>query len=562
MKKLDIHRLLYEFIKSHKVLFLLYLISTIILYPINYVSIPSYYGNVINSFKDNKQAKFVSYVKWLLGAYVVSWALENFVLYLQYHIVPDFSEFATGKIFGFILDHYEMDFENIHTGEILSKIIRMPGILFEYVDVFRIEFLKEFFVLITAVYNYYQVSLPVALTYLVFVTVNYVYMYVMYNIFYKFNLKTNRIQDRMYEYLVDCFNNLATVYSFNQTQTEMDRFYDFSFKPYKGIMSDNLRVYLYGDMFWGLVTVSMFVVMNALVYRAYQNKLINAEKLISTFVISYSILRLYEKAEGSAQRLALVYSQIGDTEAFFNKVSSYNFNAHKNTASNKRFVNGNIVFRNVYHKYDPSGETFVLDNINLEIAKGEKVALVGQIGSGKSTLVKLLLGFQPIQMGTVTIGGVNVNDISNTELRENIFYIPQKPKLFNRTLYENVVYGLKTKPSREDVGRLLRDLSLDEIAQTFQEKMDVEVGVDGNALSGGQRQVVWLLRSFYRQSKILVLDEPTASLDPHNKESMVSVIKKLAAGKTVIIISHDHIDSMFRKVELKNGRLVQATFFD
>ena len=80
--------------------------------------------------------------------------------------------------------------------------------------------------------------------------------------------------------------------------------------------------------------------------------------------------------------------------------------------------------------------------------KGENVAFVGQIGSGKSTMIKLLLGFQPLRMGHITIGGVEVNDISNKELRKYIFYIPQIPKLFNRTLYENIIYGIDTKPSK------------------------------------------------------------------------------------------------------------------
>jgi ATP-binding cassette subfamily B protein len=91
--------------------------------------------------------------------------------------------------------------------------------------------------------------------------------------------------------------------------------------------------------------------------------------------------------------------------------------------------------------------------------------------------------------------------------------------------------------------------------------MDQEVGVDGNALSGGQRQIVWLLRSFYRQSKILVMDEPTASLDPANKELMITVIKKMSMGKTVIIVSHDHIDHAFRKIEMRQGRLVDTSYF-
>jgi ABC-type multidrug transport system fused ATPase/permease subunit len=275
------------------------------------------------------------------------------------------------------------------------------------------------------------------------------------------------------------------------------------------------------------------------------------------FIVIFSIVRLYEKSETSSKAIASVYGQIKDTEDFFNNISK--FNKNENKTNKYKFRNGNIVFRNVYHKYE---DKFVLENINITIEKGEKVALVGQIGSGKSTLIKLLLGFQKIEMGSIEIDGININDIPNENLRENIFYIPQKPKLFNRTLYDNIVYGLNKPPSKEEIVGLLRDLKLEDIATVFEEKMDEECGVDGNSLSGGQRQIVWLLRSFYRNSRILVLDEPTASLDPKNKELMVSVIKKMSIGKTVIIVSHDNIDAMFRKIQLKNGRLVSSSYFD
>ncbi len=557
MDLLNIHQLLYIFITNNKMIFIVYLILTVLLYPIHYVSIPDYYGMVINSFKDKRQNKFIYYIKILFAAYIASWLLESAILWAQYRIVPNFSEYATGSIFEFIMEHYELDFENIHTGEILSKIIRIPNILFEYIDVVRIEFLKELFVLFTAMYKFYTVSNTALFVYLFYVVINYIFIYIMFKVFSKYNVKTHKLQDRMYEYLVDCFNNLTSVYSFNQKEKEMDRFHNVTFKDYKDVMKQNWLMFIRGDLFWGGVTVSMFVVMNYILYTAYLDKKIDSDKLVSMFIVTFSIVRLYEKSETSSKAIASVYGQIKDTEDFFNNISKYNKNENK---TNKyKFRNGNIVFRNVYHKYE---DKFVLENINLTIEKGEKVALVGQIGSGKSTLIKLLLGFQKIEMGSIEIDGISINDIPNDNLRENIFYIPQKPKLFNRTLYENIVYGLNKPPSKEEVVQLLAELKLDDIAKVFEGKMDEECGVDGNSLSGGQRQIVWLLRSFYRNSRILVLDEPTASLDQTNKDLMVSVIKKMSVGKTVIIVSHDNIDPMFRKIQLKNGRLVSSSYFD
>jgi ABC-type bacteriocin/lantibiotic exporter with double-glycine peptidase domain len=512
---------------------------------------------VINSFKDDNKSSFVYFVKMLLGAYVLCWFLEMCLYKTQSAIFPDFAEYTTGSIFEFIIDHYELDFENIHTGEILSKIIRMPGILADCLQVFGIEFLREFLVSITAIYTYYSVSTLTMTVYIGYALFYYIFIYLLFKYLLVYDIEKNKSQDIMYESLVDCFNNFSSIYAFNQQPQEKKRFYDFIFKDFKERVIESWTKYLSASSFWGGVTVSLFVSLNYLIYREYKRKGINAEQLISTFIVTFSIIRLYEKAVSNSDKYSDIYGKVLDTEIFFNDISSYNKNDKK--TNTELFKNGDIVFKSIYHKYK---NQFVLENINIHIEKGEKVAFVGQIGSGKTTLIKLLLGFQPLTMGNITVGGMDVNQISNAQLRENIFYIPQKPKLFNRTLYENITYGIEKKPSKESILRLLDDLKLNDIRTVFEGKMDHSVGVEGNELSGGQRQIVWLLRAFYRQAPILVLDEPTAALDPATKLLVMDIIKRINVGKTVIIVSHDPIDSSFRQIKLKKGRVIQETFFN
>lgn len=556
MEFLSIYSILVSFMKKNSLIFIIYFLITILLYPFHYIIIPKYYGMVINSFKDKSKA-FVYFVKMLLGAYVLCWILEMCLYKTQSVIFPEFAEYTTGSIFEFIIDHYELDFENIHTGEILSKIIRMPGVLADCLQTFGVEFIRELFVSITAVYTYYSVSTLTMSVYIGYAIFYYVFVYFLFKYLLGFDIEKNKAQDKMYECLVDCFNNFSSIYAFNQQPQEKQRFYDFIFKEYKERVIMSWSKYLNAASLWGGVTVSLFVSLNYLIYYEYTQKKIDAETLISTFIVTFSIIRLYEKAVLNADRYSDIYGKVLDTENFFNEISRYNMNANKKNIN--RFKNGDIVFKGVYHKYK---DQLVLENIDIHIEKGEKVAFVGQIGSGKTTLIKLLLGFQILNMGKITIGDMDVNHISNTQLRENIFYIPQKPKLFNRTLYENITYGIEKKPSKESILLLLDDLKLQDIRSVFEGKMDQSVGVEGNELSGGQRQIVWLLRAFYRQAPVLVLDEPTAALDPATKILVMDIIKRINIGKTVIIVSHDPIDSSFRQIKLKKGRVIQETFFN
>jgi ABC-type bacteriocin/lantibiotic exporter with double-glycine peptidase domain len=433
----------------------------------------------------------------------------------------------------------------------------MPGVLADCLQTFGVEFIRELFVSITAVYTYYSVSTLTMSVYIGYAVFYYVFVYYLFKYLLGFDIEKNKAQDKMYECLVDCFNNFSSIYAFNQQPQEKQRFYDYIFKDYKERVIMSWSKYLNAASLWGGVTVSLFVSLNYLIYYEYTQKKIDAETLISTFIVTFSIIRLYEKAVNNADRYSDIYGKVLDTENFFNEISRYNMNANKKNIN--PFKNGDIVFKGVYHKYK---NQFVLENIDIHIEKGEKVAFVGQIGSGKTTLIKLLLGFQILNMGKITIGEMDVNHISNTQLRENIFYIPQKPKLFNRTLYENITYGIEKKPSKESILLLLDDLKLQDIRTVFEHKMDQSVGVEGNELSGGQRQIVWLLRAFYRQAPVLVLDEPTAALDPATKVLVMDVIKRINIGKTVIIVSHDPIDSSFRQIKLKKGRVIQETFFN
>jgi ABC-type multidrug transport system fused ATPase/permease subunit len=375
----------------------------------------------------------------------------------------------------------------------------------------------------------------------------------MFKNFYFYNKKVNIFQDIVYENLNDTMQNISSVYSLNQQEFEKKRFYEFSFADYKKVFGASYIFYLYTFGFWALINIAMFVVMNYLLYSFYKKKIITSTQLVSSFVITWSILSAYQRAIDSAWSLSEVYSTLYNVEDYFNNISEKNQSLKTGKSA---FKDGDIIISSVYHKYnkiitdDLDEDDFVLENISMKIKKGEKVAFIGKIGSGKSTLIKLIMGYQPLVLGTITIGGISVNDISDDDIRKNIFYIPQKPKLFNRTLYENIIYGIEKPPSKEQIKDIMKIYNI-----SFNRDMDELVGVEGNSISGGQRQMVWLLRTVLSPASILIMDEPTSALDPDNKQLINSIINKISVGKTVIIVSHDKIDSGFRQIKFTDGKL-------
>jgi len=547
---LKMNDLILHFVMKNKIVVVLWIIFTFLLYPIHHVIIPKYYGLVINSFKD-KSNKFFNLVKYLVIFYVSAMAIESTLFYCTKIIAPNFGEYATSTMYNYIIDHYEMDFDNIHSGEILSKITYISTIFFSYLETLRTLLFSQLFVFISTLYHYWYVSREVFTFFIFAIIVNVLYIYNVFKIKYKVDIALYDQRSKLFEYMNDSMLNLVSIYSTNNEEKEKNKFIEEEYKIYKDSETASLDIYFASETIWNVVCVFIFIILNYLIYNSYLKKQINVEKLVSTFTLTFSVLRFYENAPHIIKKLSKLYSEIGDVENFFIEINRLNQTSKIDT---KGFANGDIIYSNVYHKYK---DTFVLNNVSFKIEKGEKVAFVGHIGSGKSTAVKLLLGFQPLTMGNISINGVSINEISNHQLRKNVFYIPQKPKLFNRTLYENITYGLENPPDEDNILTILDELNMKDV---FKEKMNKKVGLDGNNLSGGQKQIVWLLRSFYRKSKIIVMDEPTASLDQSNKELLIKTINKLSIGKTLIIISHDQIDSNFRKIEFKDGKINDSMF--
>jgi ABC-type bacteriocin/lantibiotic exporter with double-glycine peptidase domain len=180
---------------------------------------------------------------------------------------------------------------------------------------------------------------------------------------------------------------------------------------------------------------------------------------------------------------------------------------------------------------------------------------MGGIGSGKSTLAHLLLRLRNCDKGSILLNNVNIQEITLNSLRKNVHYVSQTPRLFNRTLWENISYG-NGKLQVEKVYTLLQKLELYDLELVFRKKMHHSVGKHGSELSGGQRQIVLLMRALFNTDyRVLILDEPTSALDSHSRKQVIALIQWISKQSTVIVITHDEklANYMDRKVWIQDG---------
>jgi subfamily B ATP-binding cassette protein MsbA len=193
-----------------------------------------------------------------------------------------------------------------------------------------------------------------------------------------------------------------------------------------------------------------------------------------------------------------------------------------------------IVYDNVTFRY--SNEN-VLSGINLEIEKGQTVAIVGQSGAGKSTLVNLLPRFYDVNEGEISIDGIPVPDLKVHDLREQIGLVSQESILFNDTVFNNIAFG-RDKVTREEVEHAAKVANAHNFIMELEEGYNTNIGDQGNKLSGGQKQRMSIARAILKNPPILILDEATSSLDTESEKLVQEALDSLMHNRTSIIIAH------------------------
>lgn len=204
----------------------------------------------------------------------------------------------------------------------------------------------------------------------------------------------------------------------------------------------------------------------------------------------------------------------------------------------KELVNpkGEIIFENVSFEY-PDDHNKVFHHLNLTIHAGEKLAIVGPSGGGKTTLCNLIPRFYDVSGGTITVDGTSIRNLTLKSLRQNIGIVQQDVYLFSGTVYDNIAYG-KPGASREEVIEAAKKAGADEFIRGLRDGYDTYVGERGVKLSGGQKQRISIARVFLKNPPIIILDEATSALDNESEYAVAKSLNELAKGRTTLTIAH------------------------
>lgn len=245
---------------------------------------------------------------------------------------------------------------------------------------------------------------------------------------------------------------------------------------------------------------------------------------------------------GSIASLGTFYTQLAGALGATDRIleimeSSPEISPNNQNNANPIFLKGDIVFEGVSFNYPSRPEAAVLKDISLRVQQGQKIALVGSSGAGKSTIVSLLMRFHAVTDGKISIDGQDIGSYDLFQYRKNFATVPQDVILFGGTIRENIAYGMPTA-SEAEIMEAARKANALEFINKLSEGLNTIVGDRGIRLSGGQKQRVAIARAILKDPKILILDEATSSLDAESESLVQDALNTLMEGRTSIIIAH------------------------
>lgn len=301
-----------------------------------------------------------------------------------------------------------------------------------------------------------------------------------------------------------------------------------------------------------MVQISIIGVVVLGVYRVSDN-LISMGGIIAAVMLTGRAISPVAKLAGLMTRSNQTMSALRQLDNLMEQEGEFENKAH---LASRPKLSGNICSESVSFTY-PDTKNPALQTMSIDIKQGEKIAIVGRNGSGKTTLAKLLLGLYQPTAGNIRFDGLNHNQIHPSDLRRNIGYLPQDITLFHGTIRDNILFGTKQVTEYQ----LIRAVQLSGVnAFTDHETQGLEqqVGENGNTLSRGQRQSIALARAILNTPQILLLDEPTASLDARAEQQFIKSITATATDRTLLLITHkmDLLSLVDRIIVLEKGKLV------
>ena len=522
-----------------------------------HILIPLYYKKFFdllgqNEYKNILSIQLVDIIIMVLIMHGFIWALNQFGFFTMNRFVANTMSRIRQMCFDYTIRHSYSFFANNFTGSLVQRVGRFARSFERLHDTLFFNLIPLVINIVGVVIVIYTQNPTIS-----YILIGWTAVMIVFNYFFqrwklKYDTVVAKADSLTTANLADSITNQNTIASFAGFKKESDNFKQITNNQSKlqkttwdfGIMKDGTQVafifiaefllFYYAIKFWekDLITIGTFV-------------------LIQTYIIG-----LAQRLWDFGKIIKHIYESFADSKEMVEILETPYEIKDKTGAKPLNVDKGEIRFENASFAFNQTRT--VLDNININIKGGEKIALIGPSGAGKSTMIKLLTRMYDLTSGAIKIDEQNIEEVLQDSLRSNISLVPQDPILFHRTLMENIRYG-KEDATDEEVIEASRLAHCDEFIDVLPLKYETFVGERGIKLSGGERQRVAIARAILKNAPILILDEATSSLDSHSESLIQDALDRLMKDKTTIVIAHrlSTIRKMDRVIVIDQGKILE-----
>lgn len=541
--------LITNFYKENQTDLLTYTIVVLIYLSFQGIAMPNVYGKLfekfestktfpnIFDFKKNFQEKNIGFILIIL---IILWlivlggdAVKN---YYESILVPEYLAFIREIIYSKTVETYKVDYGEMKTGDYLSRVMELSRnfkdlfqqIIGNFVPDFTIATIMVFYLL----YMNKSIGLVILTGYILCIIIELIAGRKLINLVSK---KENFFNGELSENLQDSLDNLMNVYINNESDNQIQKNTDLE-EENKEKMKEIMNIESKVVRITHFITLLTYMICLFVLYNLVKNGSISGKQAIVIVLILGEFLSNFMYALRTfIHQIVYKMGIIHGSKDFMDKI----FTEKPKGTKRDTITAGKIQYKDIKYRYDKSKEEYLFNKFNLTIDGGKKYALIGRAGTGKTTIMKMLIGLHKIEDGEILIDNVNINNVDVDYLRENINYVNQQTKLFNEPIIDNIMYG-NEHVTKEQVKEKMKKYDLYEIYSEIASGIEGNAGVQGGNLSLGMQKVTMLMRGIMKPSKIVILDEPLAGLDVNTKSRVINLILNECENKTLIIITHDH----------------------
>ena len=552
----DVLRAFWNGIRLKKWNFFTIIVSIILANVVSIIT-PLFYKNFFDIISSNvSKAEIIpqlfNVILWVLFFNFLSWIFYRTASLANNYYQPIVIANLKQQSYNHLMGHSYSFFVNNFAGSLVQKVNRFARAFERITD----DLLWNLLPLVVRVVGILMVVFFIN-KWIALVILIWTFIFLSFNIIFsrwklKYDIKAAEVDSVATGYLADTIGNQNTVQLFNG--------FNFESEGYKKVTNEQAKITIFAwnldlivDSGQAFLSLAIEFVLFYFAIRYWNQGLIT----IGVFVLLQSyVLSIINQLWGFTRLIRDLYQGYADSKEMV-EIQLLSHEIQDIPQSKDFLVNtGEIEFKDISFSFNQTRQ--VLKDINLAIKPGEKVALIGPSGAGKTTFVRLLLRLYSPTSGKILVDGQDIAKATQGSLRKSISLVPQDPILFHRTLSENIAYGNRDA-SKEEIAKAAELAHCDEFIKELPNGLETYVGERGIKLSGGERQRVAIARAILKNAPILVLDEATSSLDSNSESLIQDALNTLMKDKTTIVIAHrlSTIQKMDRIIVIDDGKIIE-----